>query len=146
MFVESYQNIKASGGNGMNEEERDIVEFTDEDGNTLLLEVLDSFFYNGEEFAVLGDVDEDEEAGCDCECCHGHEHGDECDHEHEQSLYIMKIETSTDENGEEVEEFIPVEDDLMEALIEVVQTRFSEDDDDDEDMDDEEDGENKADE
>ncbi len=118
----------------MNEEERDIVEFTDEDGNSLLLEVLDSFYYNGEEFAVLGDV---EEEGCDCESCN-HEHDEDCDHE--TSLYIMKIETSTDENGEEVEEFIPVEDELMEALIEVVQTRFSEDDDDmdEEELDDEE--------
>jgi hypothetical protein len=108
----------------MNEEERDIVEFTDEDGNTLLLEVLDCFFYNGEEFAVLGDVED----ACDCEECGAdHEHSEECDHEH--SLYIMKIETSTDENGEEVEEFIPVEDALMEALIEIVQTRFFEDDD-----------------
>ena len=107
----------------MNEEERDIVEFTDEDGNSLLLEVLDSFYYNGEEFAVLGDVEEE----CDCgeEGCN-HEHGEDCEHEH--SLYIMKIETSTDENGEEVEEFIPVEDALMEALIEIVQTRFFEDD------------------
>lgn len=112
----------------MNEEERDIVEFTDEDGNSLLLEVLDSFFYNGEEFAVLGDVEEDE---CDCG---EHEHGEGCahdhDHEHEHSLYIMKIETSKDEaTGEEIEEFIPVEDELMEALIEIVQTRFFEDDD-----------------
>ena len=45
----------------------------------------------------------------------------------------MKIETSTDENGEEIEEFVPVEDDsLVEKLIEIVQTRFSEDDEDDE--------------
>jgi len=116
----------------MNEEDRDIVEFTDEDGNALLLEVLDSFFYNGEEFAVLGDVEDDE-----CECgCEGHEHGEECDHEH--SLYIMKIETSTDEDGEEIEEFVPVEDSLMDELIEIVQTRFS-DDEDDEGEEDEED-------
>lgn len=116
----------------MNEEDRDIVEFTDEDGNALLLEVLDSFFYNGEEFAVLGDVEDDA-----CECgCEGHEHGEECDHEH--SLYIMKIETSTDEDGEEIEEFVPVEDSLMDELIEIVQTRFS-DDEDDEDEEDEED-------
>lgn len=107
----------------MEEEVRDIVEFTDEDGNSLLLEVLDSFYYNGEEFAVLGDVDEDEE--CDCE----HEHGEDCDCDHEHNLYIMKVETSTDENGEEMEEFIPVEESLMEALIEIVQTRFFEDDD-----------------
>lgn len=104
----------------MNEEERDIVEFTDEDGNSLLLEVLDTFFYNGDEFAVLGDVDEEEE--------HQHAEGEECDHEH--SLYIMKIEPGTDENGEEVEEFVPVEDALMEALIEIVQTRFLDDDED----------------
>ena len=49
----------------------------------------------------------------------------------------MKIETSTDENGEEIEEFIPVEDSLMEALIEIVQTRFLEDDEEDEEADDE---------
>lgn len=110
----------------MNEEERDIVEFTDEDGNSLMLEVLDSFFYNGEEFAVLGDVEEDE-GGCEGGCEHHHEHGEECDHEHEHSLYIMKVETSTDESGEEIEEFTPVEDALMDALIEIVQTRFSED-------------------
>lgn len=115
----------------MNEEERDIVEFTDEDGNALLLEVLDSFYYNGEEFAVLGDVEEEE---CDCEggCEHNHEHGEECDHDHEHSLYIMKVEVSKDENGEEVEEFIPVEDELMEALVEIVQTRFFEDDEEEE--------------
>ena len=40
--------------------------------------------------------------------------------------------TYTDENGEEIEEFVPVEDDsLVEKLIEIVQTRFSEDDEDD---------------
>lgn len=110
----------------MNEEERDIVEFTDDEGNSVLLEVLDCFFYNGEEFAVLSDAED-----CDChdeECdCGGDEEG--CGHEH--SLYIMKIETSVDENGEEMEEFIAVEDSLMEALIEVVQTRFFDEDDED---------------
>ena len=34
-------------------EERDVVEFVDDEGNTLLLEVMDYFFYNGEEFAAL---------------------------------------------------------------------------------------------
>ena len=36
-------------------EERDVVEFVDDEGNTLLLEVMDYFFYNGEEFAALCD-------------------------------------------------------------------------------------------
>ena len=45
----------------------------------------------------------------------------------------MKIVPSTSEDGEEMEEFVPVEDDdLMEKLIEIVQTRFGEDDEDDE--------------
>ena len=45
----------------------------------------------------------------------------------------MKIVPSTNEDGEEMEEFVPVEDDdLMEKLIEIVQTRFGEDDEDDE--------------
>lgn len=115
------------------DEDREIVEFSDEDGNALLLEVLDCFFYNGEEYAVLADVEEEE--ACECGCGHEHEHGEDC--EHEQSLYIMKIETSTDENGEEIEEFIPVEESLMDALVEIVQTRFFEDDDEDEDEEDE---------
>ena len=39
-------------------EERDVVEFVDDEGNTLLLEVMDYFFYNGEEFAALCDAKE----------------------------------------------------------------------------------------
>jgi len=112
----------------MNEEDRDIVEFTDEEGNVLPLEVLDTFFYNGEEFAVLSDVEEEE---CEGECATCGDGECECGGEHD--LYIMKIEVSTHENGDEIEEFIPVEDELMEALIEIVQTRFLEDDEEEED-------------
>ena len=35
MSGESYENIKNRRGMTMNEEDRDIVEFTDEDGNSL---------------------------------------------------------------------------------------------------------------
>lgn len=127
------------------DDDRDIVEFSDEEGNTLSLEVLDYFFYNGDEYAVLGDPEDDCECGCGCEEC---EH--ECeDEEHEHSLYIMKVVASTNEAGEEMEEFIPVEEGLMEKLVEVVQTRFSEDADDEDEYTDEEDlseedGENKG--
>ena len=38
----------------------------------------------------------------------------------------------TDENGEEMEEFVPPEEELMEKLIQIVQTRFGEDDDEEE--------------
>lgn len=117
----------------MGQEERDIVEFSDEDGNKLLLEVMDYFFYNGEEYAVLCDADEE---ACDC-------HGDDCDEDcqHEHSLYIMRVVNTTSEDGEEMEEFVSPDESLLEQLIEVVQTRFSEDDDDEDDEEDAEDEE-----
>lgn len=110
------------------EEEIDLIEGIDEDGNQVLLQVMEYFFYNGEEYVVLADApDCDDE---DCACC---DH--ECDHEHNHSeelgLYIMKVVTSTDENGDEVEEFVPVDENLMDKLIEVVQTNFNQDDDED---------------
>ena len=126
----------------MNDEELDVVEFTDDEGNSLLLQVVDNFFYNGEEFAVLTEWDEE----CDCEdCCASHDHAgadDESDtEEDEQNLYIMKVDTFVDENGEEMEEFTPVDDDLMDKLIEIVQTRYFDEDDDEEDDDDDDDEE-----
>ena len=48
------------------QDERDIVVFTDDEGNDFELEVMDYFFYNGEEYAVLSDADAEE---CDCEEC-----------------------------------------------------------------------------
>ena len=87
--------------------ERDILEFADEEGNTLLLQVRDTFFYNGEEFAALqapeGEGGEDD------------------------ALYIMKINAFTDENGEEMEEFVMPDEDLLETLIGVYSTRFDAD-------------------
>ena len=118
------------------DDQLDIVEGTDEEGNKVLLQVMEYFFYNGEEYVVLGAAEEsDEEAceECDCEAC-GHEEG----HEHETDLYIMKVLTSTDDSGEEVEEFVPVDEDLMDKLIQVVQTNFSEDDDEEDPEDEEE--------
>lgn len=97
-------------------EERDIVEFTDDEGNTLLLGVMDYFFYNGEEFAALCDVKEDPSD----------------DDPDDDPVYIMKINSFTDENGEEMEEFVPPQEELMEKLISVVRTRFAEDGEDEE--------------
>ena len=96
-------------------EERDIVEFVDDEGNTLLLEVMDYFFYNGEEFAALQDAKEED------------------DESEDDGVYIMKINSFTDENGEELEEFVPPEEELMEKLIAIVNTRFGGEEDEDED-------------
>lgn len=98
-------------------EERDIVEFTDDAGNTLLLEVMDYFFYNGEEFAALCDAKENPTD----------------DDPDDDPVYIMKVNVFTDENGEEMEEFVSPEEELMDKLIHVVRTRFGDDEDDDED-------------
>ena len=120
------------------EDEQDfgVIEGTDEDGNKVLLQVLDYFFYNGEEYAILTDA-EDEDT-CECDACSDHEHDDHCqcddcadeetDNE-EITCYIMKVITSTEEDGEEVEEFVPVDDALEAKLIEVATTKLSAEDD-----------------
>ncbi|MDR1570861.1 MAG: DUF1292 domain-containing protein [Oscillospiraceae bacterium] len=116
------------------EDDHDLVECTDDEGNTLILEVMDYFFYNGEEYAVLMDS----ESGCDDEDC------EECDAE--QNMYIMKVLNTTSEQGEEMEEFLPVDEGMLDKLIDIVQSRFSDDeivlddeDEDDDDYDDEDD-------
>ena len=96
-------------------EERDIVEFQDDEGNSLLLEVMDYFFYNGEEFAALCNAKEDASD----------------DDPDDDPVYIMKVNSFKDENGEEMEEFVPPEEELMEKLIQVVRARFTDDDEDD---------------
>ena len=103
----------------LNEEEpRDLIEGVDEDGNNVLLEVVRYFFYNGEEYVVLGDA---HESDCDCEC----EHCEGCAAEDEEAvnLYIMKV-VETVEDGEEMEEFVPVDEDLMDQLIQVVEATY----------------------
>ena len=97
-------------------EERDVVEFVDDEGNTLLLEVMDYFFYNGEEFAALCDAKEDESAEIT----------------EDDPIYIMKINTFVGEDGEEMEEFVSPDEALMEKLVSVVRTRFSDADEDEE--------------
>ena len=95
----------------MSEEERlDIVEGIDEEGNRLLLRVNRYFYYNGEEYVLLSD--DVEESGAELE---------------DVTFFVMKVTVSTDEDGEEIEEFEPVEQELMDALIEVVKTNFEDD-------------------
>ena len=100
------------------EEERDLVVFSDDDGNEFELEVVDYFDYEDQEYAVLVDPE-----GCGCGC------GDEECHEHDAEVYIMKIVV----NGE-FEEFLPADEDKMDALSKIVEERFEamEDEEDDE--------------
>ena len=118
-----YCDEHSMGGQAAEEEIRDLIEGIDEDGNEVLLEVVRYFFYNGEEYVVLGEA---HEGDCDCEECEHHDH-EEDDEEEAINLFIMKV-VEKEEDGEEIEEFLPIDDeDLLEKLIEVVQADFEAD-------------------
>lgn len=92
----------------MEEMERDIVVFTDDDGNEIELDVIDYFEHDGQEYAVLTDLSaeaEDEDA------------------EGEQDVYIFKLVVNEED---ETEEFLPADDELMETLSAIVEERLSE--------------------
>ena len=84
------------------EEQRDLVVFSDDEGNEFELEIVDYFDYEGQEYAVL--VDPESGCGCGCGCeCDDDECGDKEEHEHGSEVYIMKIVTRL--NGELIRRF-----------------------------------------
>ena len=85
------------------EDERDLVTFTDEEGNEFDLEVIDYFDYEGKEYAVLVDADLPEEPEEDFEVC------------------IMEIVVNEEED---MEEFVPVPDDLLDTLFAIAEKRM----------------------
>lgn len=103
------------------DEERDSIVFEDEDGNEIELDILDYFFYEEQEYAILMDLsgvpDEDE----------GSEEAEP------QDIYIMKVVANGD-----MEEFLPVDDELMDKLSEIAESRLFADDDDEDEEDEEE--------
>ena len=100
------------------DEELDLVVFEDDEGNEITMEVLDYFFYEGKEYALLAEVDEDGECGCD-ECGEGHDH--------QRDAYIMEVVAV----GDDEEEFVPVAEELADKLVEIVQNGLFEDDEED---------------
>ena len=89
------------------DEERDLVVFEDEDGNELTMEVLDYFFYEGQEYALMAEAQEE------CGEC-GNETCEECDVE--RDIFVMRV----DKVGEDEEEFVPIEDELSDKLIAII--------------------------
>ena len=87
----------------------DLIVFETEDGEEITFLIEDYFYYNGEEYAILTDSnDDDTTEAVDC--------------------YVMKIVPTTDEDGEELEEFVPVEDQKLEAkLMEIATTKLNDD-------------------
>ena len=108
--------------------EPDVIEMTDDEGNTILFEIIDYFFYNGEEYAILTEAEDGDNAeqSADAQCAPD----DESEEQEEIDCYIMKVVSTTDEHGEELEEFVPVEDQALEAkLMQIASTRLNADDD-----------------
>ncbi|MDL2235274.1 DUF1292 domain-containing protein, partial [Christensenellaceae bacterium OttesenSCG-928-L17] len=96
------------------EEERDVVVFADDEGNEFELDVIDYFEHDGQEYAVLMDLSALPDEECECESeectCEGDEH----------DVYIMKVVVNGD-----MEEFLPADDELMDTLAEIVESRLS---------------------
>ena len=96
----------------MENNELDLVTFKDDNDKEIVMQVLDYFFYEGDEYATLIEYDPDskcntcEELDCD-NCDMGNETVD---------VTIMKILPV----GEDEEEFVPVEDDLAQKLVEML--------------------------
>ena len=92
------------------QEEMDPVIFEDEDGNEYSFNVVDYFFYNGEEYALLSEITDEE------------------DEDEEGTEVIVCKVIEEEENGEEYETFELVEDEtLAKKLVEVANTKLAED-------------------
>ncbi|NLB42495.1 MAG: DUF1292 domain-containing protein [Clostridiales bacterium] len=111
-------------------EEKDILVFSDEEGQEIQLEILDYFEYGDEEYAMLAEADADED--------HDHEHDHDCEscncHSDEKNIYLMKVVMEGDE-----EQFVPVDEDIMDELIDAIEDLYNDDDEDDDDDDDDDD-------
>lgn len=92
------------------EEERDLVVFSDDEGNEFELEIVDYFTHDGQDYATLIDPE-----GCECEC-----EEETCECEHELEFYVMKIVV----NGE-FEEFLPVDEEMEDEIAKVAETRLN---------------------
>ena len=63
------------------------------------------FFYNGEEYVLLSDA-------CDAQ------------DENDISRYVMKVQPVEGEGNEDMEEFVPVDEDLMDQLVEIAEAIY----------------------
>ena len=106
------------------EDEQDLVVFEDDEGNELTMEVLDYFFYEGQEYALLAEVQENHD-------------GAEEEDDSEREVVVMQVVPV----GDDEEEFIPIDDELSEKLLEMVESGLY---DEDEEFDEEEDEDEAA--
>jgi len=88
--------------------EKDLVVFEDDKGNEFSMEVLDYMFYEGKEYAVLAEMNENEEG--------------------QREAYVMEVVPV----GDDMEEFVPVDEALAEKLIDIIENSDFDEDFDDE--------------
>lgn len=81
-------------------DEPDTVVFEDDKGNQITMEVIDYLFYEGKEYALLAEMDTAGE-------------------ERDKEAYVMEVVAL--EEDPDMEEFVPVDEDLAEKLIEIFQ-------------------------
>lgn len=97
--------MQEKGGTAMTEDRLDIITVTDEEGNELLLTVEQYFYYNGQEYVHLRLLPDESRPG----------DGDDD--------YVMLVQTAQDEEGEDVEDFLPIDRELMDSLLQVIRAK-----------------------
>lgn len=97
--------MQEKGGTAMTEDRLDIITVTDEEGNELLLTVEQYFYYNGQEYVHLRLLPDESHPG----------DGDDD--------YVMLVQTAQDEEGEDVEDFLPIDRELMDSLLQVIRAK-----------------------
>lgn len=91
------------------ENEKDLVVFEDDSGNEITMEVLDYLFYEGDEYALLAELGDGSCDGCESDACA------EC--ESRREAFVMKVVPV----GDDMEEFVPVDEALAEKLIDIIE-------------------------
>lgn len=91
------------------ENEQDLVVFEDDNGNEITMEVLDYLFYEGKEYALLAELGDGSCGDCAEKLC------ESCDSRRE--AYVMEVVPV----GDDMEEFVPVEEALAEKLIDIIE-------------------------
>ena len=102
------------------DDELDLVVFEDDQGNQITMEVIDYFFYEGNEYAMLTDDTCDACEKADCEGC-----------PEQEEIVIMRVVPV----GDDEEEFVPVDEELASRLIEMIESGAFDDDFEEEDDD-----------
>lgn len=103
------------------ENEKDLVVFEDDNGNELTMEVLDYLFYEGKEYALLAELGDGSCDSCESKEC------EDCGSRRE--AFVMEVVPV----GDDMEEFVPVEEDLAEKLIDIIENSDFDEEDYDED-------------